>query len=171
MADDTPQTPQDEQVNDDLADDQADVAEDLLNGLLDILDMDGEASARIDEDESITVEIEGEDLALLIGRHGATLDALQELTRAAVQQATDARTRLIVDVGGYRERQQDVLERKARKVAADVRRTGRAVHMEPMSSFERRLVHTAVLEMDGVATTSEGEGPDRHVVILPADPS
>ena len=152
----------------DLTDDQADAAEDFLNGLLDILGIDGEARADIDEDEAITVEIEGPDLALLIGRHGATLDALQELTRSAVQEQTDARARLIVDVGGYRDRQQDFLERKARKLAADVRRSGRAEHLEPMSSFDRRIVHTALVDFGGVTTTSEGEGPDRHVVILPA---
>ena len=151
----------------DLLDDQADAAEDFIHGLLDVLDLDGEAQADI-EGDTILVEVEGPSMALLIGRHGATLDALQELVRAAVQHATQAQVRLVVDIEGYRERQEELLERRVRGIAARVRKTGQAIELDPMTSYERRLVHQALADFDGVMTGSEGEGPDRRVVIKPA---
>lgn len=157
----------DQEPDDDLLDDQADAAEDFLNGLLDVLDLEGEAEADI-EDDAIFVEIHGSDLALLIGRHGATLEALQELTRAAVQHQTQERARLLLDVGGYRDRQRELLERRARTAAARVRKTREAVALEPMNAYERRLVHTALVDFPGVTTVSEGEDANRHIVIKPA---
>lgn len=152
----------------DLVDDQADLAEDFVNGLLEVLGLEGEARAEIDQEDAIFLDVEGPDLALLIGRHGAGLAALQELTRAVVQNATDARTRLLVDVGGYRERREEMLERMAATGAEKVRKTGEAESLEPMTSYERRLVHNALASEPGVSTTSEGEDPERFVVILPA---
>jgi spoIIIJ-associated protein len=151
----------------DLEDSQADAAEDFLNGLLDVLDMDGEAEADIN-DGAILVEMNGPDMAVLIGRHGATLDALQELTRAAVQHQTSSRARLTLDIDGYRERQQSILERKVRGLATKVRTEGRAISLDPMNAFERRVVHAALTDFPGVVTTSEGEDPERYVVIKPA---
>lgn len=151
----------------DLLDDQADAAEDFLNGLLDVLDMDGEAEADI-EDDMVLVDLTGPDMALLIGRHGTTLEALQELVRAAVQHQTASRVRLTLDIDGYRARQQQILERRVRGLAAQVRKDRTAIALEPMTSYERRLVHTALAEFEGVSTTSEGEEPDRKVVIRPA---
>lgn len=151
----------------DVLDDQADAAEDFIHGLLDVLDMDGEAVADF-EGDSIVVDVRGPSMAVLIGRHGSTLDALQELVRAAVQHATEAPARLIVDIEGYRARQQELLERRVRGIAARVRKTGQAVRLDPMTSFERRLVHQALSDFDGVITASEGEDPDRCVVIRPA---
>jgi spoIIIJ-associated protein len=153
--------------DEDLLDDQADAAEDFLHDLLDILDMDGEAEADI-EDDTILVDLDGPDLAVLIGRHGATLEALQELMRAAVAHATESRVRIVLDIGGYRERQQEILERRARTLADKVRKEGTPIRMDPMSSYERRLVHQALAERDDVSTGSEGEEPDRYVVIRPA---
>lgn len=151
----------------DLLDDQADTAEDFLHDLLDILDMDGEAEADI-EDDTILVDLEGPNLAVLIGRQGATLEALQEVVRAAVAHATQSRARIVLDIGGYRERQEEILERRALALADKVRKEGKAVRMDPMSSYERRVVHQALSGLEGISTDSEGEEPDRYVVIHPA---
>lgn len=150
----------------DLLDDQADAAEDFLNGLLDVLDMDGEAQAEI-EDDLILVDLDGPDLGVLIGRHGATLDALQELTRAAVQHQTTSRARLVLDIGGYRERHREILERRARQVAAKVRKDRKPHPLEPMSAMDRKIVHNALAGFEGVMTSSEGEDAERHIVIKP----
>lgn len=159
-----PPAPVDE---DQLLDDQADAAEDFIHGLLDILDLDGEAEAEIDGD-AIFVDVTGPDLALLIGRHGATLEALQDLVRAVVQHQTSSFVRLTLDVGGYRERQREILERRARGIAAKVRRDGTPYTLEPMTSYERKLVHDCLVDFDGVSTSSVGEDPERRVVISPA---
>jgi len=151
----------------DLEDTQADTAEDFLNGLLDVLDMDGEAEADI-EDGVILVDMNGPDMAVLIGRHGLTLEALQELTRAAVQHKTSSHARLTLDIDGYRERQREILERKARNLAAKVRAEGRPIALDPMNAYERRVVHAILTDFGGVTTASEGEDPERHVVIKPA---
>jgi spoIIIJ-associated protein len=150
----------------DLLDDQADAAEDFIHGLLDVLDMDGEAEADI-TDDTIEVRVSGPDMALLIGRHGATLEALQELTRAAVQHQTASGARLVLDIEGYRERQREMLERRAHSAAARARKTNQAVALDPMSSFERKVIHTALADFEGVRTASEGEEPERKVVIYP----
>ena len=155
-----------DQADDDLLDDQADAAEDFIHGLLDVLDMDGEAEADIAED-TIEVRIAGPEMGLLIGRHGSTLEALQELTRAAVQHQTASRVRLVLDIEGYRDRQRSIVERHARAAAATVRKTRRPAELEPMTSFERKVVHTALADFEGVRTASEGEEPDRKVVIYP----
>jgi spoIIIJ-associated protein len=155
-----------EEPSDDLLDDQADAAEDFLNGLLDVLDMDGEAEADI-ADDTIEVRVSGPEMGLLIGRHGSTLESLQELTRAAVQHQTASRVRLVLDIEGYRDRQRDMLERRARSAAAQVRKTRRPMSLDPMTSFERKVIHTALAEFEGVRTASEGEEPERRVVIYP----
>ncbi|MGZ4119283.1 MAG: RNA-binding cell elongation regulator Jag/EloR [Actinomycetota bacterium] len=162
VSEETPGTP-----DDDLLDDQADAAEDFIHGLLDVLDMDGEAEADI-TDDTIEVRVAGPDMGLLIGRHGSTLEALQELTRAAVQHRTSARARLVLDIEGYRERQRSMLERQARSAASQVRKTRRPVELDPMSSFERKVIHSSLSDFQGVRTASEGEEPERRVVIYPA---
>ena len=158
--------PQDAEPDEDLLDDQADAAEDFIHGLLDVLDMDGEAEADIVED-TIEVRIAGPDMGILIGRHGSTLEALQELTRAAVQHQTSSRARLVLDIEGYRERQRSIVERQARVAAARVLKSRRPLELEPMTSFERKVVHSVLADFDGVRTASEGEEPDRKVVIYP----
>ena len=104
-------------------------------------------------------------MALLIGRHGQTLDAIQELTRMVVGRRLDERVRVIVDVEDYRKRRESRLEEKAREAAERVLRTGREEALEPMNPFERKIVHDAVAEIDGVESASRGEEPDRSVVI------
>ncbi|HEX9776052.1 MAG TPA: R3H domain-containing nucleic acid-binding protein [Actinomycetota bacterium] len=153
---------------DTLLNDQADAAEDFLNGLLDILDMDGEAEASFAEDDTILLNIGGPDLAVLIGRGGATLDAIQDLTRSAVQHASGSRVRLILDIGGYRARLRERLEERARATAQQVVDEGRAARMEPMSAFDRRIVHQVLADFPGVRTSSEGDDPDRRVVVSPS---
>jgi len=160
------ESPGAEEPSEDLLDDQADAAEDFINGLLDVLDMDGEAEADI-TDETIEVRVTGPEMGLLIGRHGSTLEALQELTRAAVQHQTAARARLVLDIEGYRDRQRDMIERRARSAAARVRKTRESIALDSMTSFERKVVHSALSEFDGVRTASEGEEPERRVVIYP----
>jgi spoIIIJ-associated protein len=166
VTEETPQELSPEEL-DDLLDDQADAAEDFLNGLLDVLDMDGEAEADI-EDDTVMVEVVGPDMGVLIGRHGSTLEALQELTRAAVQHASASRVKLVLDIEGYRDRQRSILERRALSVAAKVRKEREPVELEPMSAYERKVIHSILAEVEGVMTVSEGEEPDRYIVVRPA---
>jgi spoIIIJ-associated protein len=154
----------------DLAE-QGELAADFLEGLLGGMGIDAEVETSL-RDGVMYVEISGEgggegDMGLLIGRHGQTLDALQELTRASVGRRVGARCRVIVDVEDYRKRQRAVLEAKAREVAKRVARTGRAEQLEPMNAFERKVVHDAVSSVAGVESASQGEDPERHVVVRP----
>jgi len=149
---------------------QAQVAKEFIDGLLEIMGVDGAATAivMLDED-TVQLQVTGGDLGLLIGPKGATLLALQDLARTVVQRRTGARTgRLLLDLAGYRQKRKDALERFTLKVAADVVASGAPVALEPMSSADRKIVHDAVNAIDGVTTTSEGEDPRRHVVVLPA---
>jgi spoIIIJ-associated protein len=147
---------------------QADLAEDFLEGLLEKMGLDAEIDSGY-VDGVMYVDVfgaeEAESMGLLIGRHGQTLDALQEVVRSAVQRATGERCRVMVDVEDYRKRRRAQLAQRARSVAAKVRRTGRSERMDPMTSYERKIVHDAVAEVDGVESSSEGEDPERRVVI------
>jgi spoIIIJ-associated protein len=121
-----------------------------------------------DEGDDITVRLEGENLGVLVGPRGVTLHAIEEVVRAAVQRFAGGHSaRVHVDVGGYRERRREALAEFARKVAAEVREQGSARSLEPMSAADRKVVHDAVTEIDGVSTSSEGEDPRRRVVITP----
>jgi spoIIIJ-associated protein len=122
------------------------------------------------EDGTMYVDILGsgpddDDMALLIGRHGQPLEALQELTRHVVMRRTGLRCRVVVDVEDYRKRQRDRLVAKARDVAKRVARTGREEELEPMTPFDRKVVHDAVAAIEGVESSSTGVDPDRRVVI------
>jgi spoIIIJ-associated protein len=108
-----------------------------------------------------------EDMGLLIGRHGQTLDALQELTRIVVAHRTGERCRVIVDVEDYRKRRRSRLVSRTREIAARVARTGREEELEPMTAYERKIVHDAVAEVAGAESSSTGEDPERRVVIRP----
>jgi spoIIIJ-associated protein len=147
---------------------QADLAEDFLRGLLERMELDAEVDSGY-VDGVMYVDVFGaedsEAMGLLIGRHGQTLDALQEVVRSAVQRATGERCRVMVDVEDYRKRRRSQLAQRARSVAARVRRTGRPERMEPMTSYERKVVHDSVAEVDGIESSSEGEDPERRVVI------
>jgi spoIIIJ-associated protein len=146
---------------------EGDIAADYLERLLDIVDYDGDIDLDVENGRAM-VAIVGSDLKPLIGPDGLTLDALQELTRLAVQQQTGVRSRLMLDVSGHRRARRDELSALAKDVAARVLAAGRAEELEPMNPFERKVVHDAIAAIDGVNSESEGEEPSRRVVILPA---
>ncbi len=145
---------------------EGDVAGDYLEQLLDIVDFDGDIDMDVEGDRA-AVAIVGQHLSPLIGPHGATLDALQELTRLAVLQQTGARSRLMLDVGGYRARRRLELVAVAKNAAERVNAHGDAVTLDAMNPFERKVVHDAISEISGVHSESEGEEPERRVVVLP----
>lgn len=147
---------------------QGEVAVSFLQGLVSSFDVEAEVDSRILDEESFEVSIRGEDLGLLIGPKGATMNALQDLTRTVVQRKTSARRgRLLLDVAGYRERRKEALERFAHAAAERVLATGARVVLEPMNASDRKVVHDTVNAIAGVATVSEGEDPRRRVVLLP----
>jgi spoIIIJ-associated protein len=146
---------------------QAEVATEFLRGLVGTIGLEATIDATLGR-ESALVELHGPELALLIGRHGATLDALQEVTRAAVQRRVGDRAFVNLDVEGYRARRREILERRARSIAAKVRRSGKAQELEPMTAFERKMIHDALTDFRGVQTSSDGEEPNRYVVISPS---
>ena len=154
----------------DVADveEQAQLAEEFVAGLLERMGLDAEVDHNEVDGVMYVDVLAGEDaegMGLLIGRHGQTLDALQEVVRSAVQRQTQARCRVLVDVEDYRKRRRSQLAEKARAAAVRVGRTGRSERLEPMSPYERKIVHDAVSEVAGVETSSEGEEPERRVVI------
>lgn len=146
---------------------QAGLAEEFLRGLIGTMGLEAEITASAGR-EAVRAELFGPELALLIGRHGSTLEALQEVTRAAVQRRYSTRALVNLDIEGYRARRREILERRARSAAAKVRRSGKPQALEPMPAFDRKVVHDALSRFGGVETTSEGEEPNRHIVIRPA---
>jgi spoIIIJ-associated protein len=147
---------------------QAEHAAQFAGSLVEAMGLNGAARARV-EDETVLVEIDGEGLGLLVGPSGKTLMAVEELVRAVVQHGLSGRSaRLRVDVGGYRERRREALATFARQVAEEVLANNHERALEPMNPPDRKVVHDAVAEIDGVATSSEGEEPRRRVVISPA---
>ena len=152
------------------AEEQAEMAEDFLAGLLERIGVDADLDHNV-VDGVMYVDVlatDDEGIGLLIGRHGQTLDALQELVRSAVQRQTASRCRVMVDMEDYRKRRRTQLADRAYSLAAKVRRTGRPESLEPMNSYERKIVHDAASEAGGVETASEGEEPERFVVIRKA---
>ena len=146
---------------------EGDIAADYLERLLDIVDYDGDIDLDVENSRAM-VAIVGSDLQPLIGPGGATLDALQELTRLAVQQQTGVRSRLMLDVSGHRRERREELTVLAQRTAQEVLDAGEAVRLAPMNPFERKVVHDAISAIDGVVSESEGEEPSRRVVVLPA---
>ena len=146
---------------------EGDIAADYLERLLDIVDYDGDIDLDVENGRAM-VAIVGSELQPLIGPAGATLDALQELTRLAVQQQTGSRSRLMLDVSGHRRARREELTTLAKQTAEDVLSSGEAVRLAPMNPFERKVVHDAISATDGVASESKGEEPNRRVVVLPA---
>ncbi len=145
---------------------EGDVAADYLEALLDIADLDGDIDMDVEHDRAM-VSIVGGDLDNLVGDQGRVLEALQELTRLAVTRQTGARSRLLLDVAGYRAGRREELGVLAQRAVADVQRTGEPVKLAPMSAFERKVVHDAVASA-GLRSESEGEGGARRVVVSPA---
>jgi spoIIIJ-associated protein len=146
---------------------EGDVAADYLEELLDIADLDGDLDMDVDGDRA-AVSIVGADLNQLVGQRGEVLDALQELTRLAVYRETGERSRLMLDVSGHRAAQRARLEALAAETAARVKETGEPASFDPMSPFERKVVHDAVAAA-GLSSESEGVEPKRYVVVLPGD--
>jgi spoIIIJ-associated protein len=156
-----------EEVDMDALEEQADTAADFVDELLARMDIDAVAEPNLVGDH-MYVDIVGEDeddMALLIGRHGQTLEAIQELTRMVVGRRLDERSRIIVDVEDYRKRREDRLVQRAQEVARRVLQAGGEEELDPMNPYERKLVHDAVAEIGGLETSSRGEEPDRRVVI------
>ena len=147
-------------------DEEADMAADFVEGLLDRLDLPGDIEIEITEEQAL-LNLEDVGSGLLIGRRGATLDALQELVRCAVQRQTERRSRVRVDVEGYRARHVEKLRDRCREAIAQVRETGQPVRLEPMDAYERKLMHDLVSKTGGVTSSSEGTEPKRRVVIHP----
>jgi spoIIIJ-associated protein len=144
------------------------VAETFLEGLVEVFGRRPRLERRELDDDTTEIAVEGDGLGLLIGQRGQTLSAVQELTRTVVQRkAPGFSGRVVVDVAGYRRARRDALERFTRQVADQVRDTGVARVLEPMPPADRKVVHDTVNTIDGVTTTSEGEEPRRHVVIVP----
>ncbi len=146
---------------------EGEVAADYLEALLDILDLDGDLEIDIEGDRA-SVAIVGADLNDLVGQRGVTLEALQELTRLAVLQETGQRSRLMLDIGGYRAKRRTELVSLAQAAGERVASSGQDEKLAPMSPFERKVVHDAIAAMDGVVSESEGEEPQRRVVVRPA---
>jgi spoIIIJ-associated protein len=144
---------------------EGEIAADYLEGFLDIADLDGDIDMDVEGDRA-AVSIVGGDLKVLIGRDGAVLEAVQELTRLAVLRETGERSRLMLDIGGYRAARRLELTEHGRRAVEEAKSTGKPVRLAPMTPFERKIVHDAVAE-GGLRSESEGEEPDRLVVVYP----
>ncbi|MEE3851906.1 R3H domain-containing nucleic acid-binding protein [Gordonia sp. LSe1-13] len=147
---------------------EGEIAGDYLEQLLDVLDFDGDIDLDVDGDRAVVSIDGGNDLDRLVGRKGEVLDALQELTRLAVQQSTGVRSRLMLDVARWRADRRDRLARLGTEVAERVVKSGVREELDPMTPFERKIVHDAVAAVDGVVSESEGAEPKRRVVVLPS---
>ena len=153
-------------------DEEGDVAADYLEELLDIADIDGDIDIEVRSGRTY-ISIVSEDrsdtgLSSLVGADGEVLEALQELTRLSVLTSTDVRSRLVLDVDGYRDRRGGELGKIARDAVEKVKETGDDVALAPMSAYERKIVHDVVADL-GFVSESEGEGQGRHIVVSPSD--
>ncbi|MFF4405174.1 protein jag [Streptomyces sp. NPDC001262] len=149
---------------------EGEIAADYLEGLLDIADLDGDIDMDVEADRasvSIISDSTSRDLQKLVGRDGEVLEALQELTRLAVNRETGDRSRLMLDIAGFRARKREELAKIGAQAADEAKSTGQAVRLDPMTPFERKVVHDAVAAA-GLRSESEGEEPQRRVVVLPA---
>jgi spoIIIJ-associated protein len=144
---------------------EGEIAADYVEGLLDVADLDGDIDMDVEGDRAL-VSVVGATLDELVGSRGEVLEALQELTRLAVHRQTGSRTRIMIDVGGYRLRRRTELAETGREAADEVKRTGVPKKLWAMNPFERKIVHDAVAAA-GLQSESEGEEPDRRVVVLP----
>jgi spoIIIJ-associated protein len=158
----------DEDGEDDLSslEEEGDIAADYIEGLLDIADLDGDIDMDVEGDRAV-VSVVGATLDELVGDDGEVLEALQELTRLAVHRKTGTRARLMLDVGGFRVRRRAELADLGRSIADEVARTGEPKKLRAMSPFERKIIHDAVA-VAGLRSESEGEEPNRRVVVFPA---
>ncbi|MGP9488357.1 RNA-binding protein [Glutamicibacter sp. BW80] len=151
--------------------DEGDVAADYLEELLDIADLDGDIDIEIRGGRtyiSIVADEATTDLNSLVGKDGEVLDALQELTRLAALNATGERSRLVLDIAGYRSNRAEELQQLATQAIAEARNSGQPVHLDPMSAYERKLVHDVIADA-GLHSESEGESTRRHIVVSTLD--
>jgi spoIIIJ-associated protein len=144
---------------------EGEIAADYIEGLLDIADLDGDIDMDVEGDRAI-VSVVGATLDELVGDDGEVLEALQELTRLAVHRKTGSRARLMLDVGGFRAKRRADLAELGRSIAAEVSRSGEPKKLRAMSPFERKIIHDAVASA-GLRSESEGEEPNRRVVVFP----
>jgi spoIIIJ-associated protein len=147
---------------------QSEIAADYVEGLLDILDYDGDIDELVQNGRPV-VEVVGGRLSSLVGQRGATLEALQELTRLAIFRQTGSPSRLLLDVGGYRATRRKELGAIAKNAAEKVKEYGEPVRLEPMSAFERKCVHDVINALPGVESESEGVEPSRRIVVRPTE--
>lgn len=138
----------------------------LLKGIFQTMDLDVKINIS-ENDKTMFINLEGPDLGILIGRRGETLDALQYLVNLSVNKNQEIRKKIIIDIEGYRNRREKTLQRLAIKLADKARQRGRNVVLEPMSSQERRIIHTALQGREDIYTFSEGEEPYRKIIISP----
>lgn len=158
-------TPEPEESHESAAPSEvAEVGREFVEGLLEAMGLEAEVAVSAEDDRAL-VEVSGPDLGVLIGRRGQTLDALQELTRTAVQRRLRARVRLLVDVEGYRARRRASLADYAKAMARRARERGTEIELEPMNAYERKIVHDAIGEVEGASSYSEGEDPNRKVIV------
>ncbi len=157
----------DEDGEEDLSslEEEGEIAADYIEGLLDIADLDGDIDMDVEGDRAV-VSVVGATLDELVGDNGEVLEALQELTRRAVHRQTGSRARLMLDVGGFRARRRSELAELGRSIAAEVERTGEPKKLRARSPFERKIIHDAVASA-GLRSESEGEEPNRRVVVFP----
>ncbi|WP_027502171.1 Jag family protein [Rhodococcus sp. UNC363MFTsu5.1] len=145
---------------------EGEIAGDYLEQLLDVLDFDGDIDLDVEGDRAMVSIDGGDDLSKLVGRKGEVLDALQELTRLAVQQVTGERSRLMLDIAGWRAGRRTELSEIGVAAAKRVLESGEPESLAPMTPFERKIVHDAIAKIDGVSSESEGAEPSRRVVVL-----
>jgi spoIIIJ-associated protein len=148
--------------------DPAETLEDLLEEIAERLRLDVDVEVE-EGDGVLTGRLEGDDLGLFIGRHGQTIDAVQHLAQRIVFPEGPSPVRVVIDADGYRERRAELLRADAEDAADEVLREGRPVELDPMPPWERRIVHEHLRDRGGVATHSEGDEPDRYLVVSPLD--
>ncbi|OPX85716.1 RNA-binding cell elongation regulator Jag/EloR [Pelotomaculum sp. PtaB.Bin117] len=141
-------------------------AVDLLNNIIKSMELQVELDV-VEKKDFLTINLKGPELGILIGRRGETLDALQFLVNLSVNKNKEVRRKIIIDVEGYRHRREETLQKLAVKLANKAKQRGRSVVLEPMSSQERRIIHTALQGRDDIYTFSEGDEPYRKIIISP----
>ena len=175
MSEETPvladkQTVPAEAISPSRLEEEGDIAADYLEELLDIADIDGDIDIEVRNGRtyiSIVTEEKSDVLQSLVGQNGEVLDALQELTRLSVLSATESRSRLVLDISGYRDRRNAELNEVAKNAAAEIAAGSESVALAPMGAYERKIVHDAIAEL-GLDSESEGEGSRRHIVVTAA---
>src|SRR4051794_5994510 len=146
----------------------ADRVRHMLEEIVDAVGVDAEVEVSEDSN-GLYANLDGEDLGLLIGRHGQTIDAIQHLAYRIAYRGADDRKRVTVDAAGYRDRRAALLQQDADEAVAEVLQTGEPVALDAMNAVERRVVHEYLRDREGVETFSEGDEPDRHLVVAPAN--